>query len=66
MFNSQELYSMSYARIYQAILNGQISLEQFEDYATEIRREAYNDGRSEGFDAGYESAQESYGDGPST
>lgn len=74
MLNQAELLEMSSEQVYQAILNGQISFEQFvawrQNMVEENRIEAYNngydDGHHDGFDSGYESAQEAYGDGPST
>lgn len=53
MLNKFELFAMSAEQVFQAILNGKISFEQFDDWrqnlVEENREEAYNIG----YDSGY-------------
>ena len=74
MMSKEELFELTSDKVYEAILNGKISLEQFDDWHQRVieenRMEAYDNGyqsgHSAGYDSGYESAQEYYGDGPSS
>jgi len=74
MLSKEELFAMTSEQVFQAILNGKISFEQFDNWrqnlVEENREEAYNNGYDSGYDtghdSGYESAQEYYGDGPSS
>lgn len=74
MLNKFELFAMDSKQVFEAILNGKISFEQFDDWHQRViedhRSDAYDmghdDGHRIGYDTGYESAQEAYGDGPSS
>lgn len=56
------LLALPYAKVYDAILSGNVTSEDFEEWIDEVRCSGYESG----YNVGYESAQESYGDGPST
>ena len=43
-----EILAMSRAEMFEAIKNGEIDLDRFEDWCSEIRSEGYSEGVSDG------------------
>jgi flagellar biosynthesis/type III secretory pathway protein FliH len=66
MMSKEELFELTSDKVYEAILNGKISLEQFQEWITEdiVRNrrasyeQGYSDGMTEGHRAGYEDGYE--------
>lgn len=53
MMSKEELFELTSDKVYEAILNGKISLEQFQDWleekSFENRRGSYHDGYEDGY-----------------
>lgn len=62
MLSKEELYKMTSEQVYEAILSGKIDSVQFDLWVVNLLYE----NRDEAYNNGYESAQEYYGDGPSS
>lgn len=56
------LLGSGYDEVFELIKNGKVTADQFDDWIDEVRSNAYESG----YDIGYETAQEVYGDGPSS